>query len=388
MQQVVTTPAEAGLFSSLPISEQVRKGLKGLGFTKPTPVQQMSIAPILDGNDVVMQAPTGTGKTFAFGIPLLEQVNAETPFVQALIICPTRELCVQTADALYKLARYKQSVRITSIYGGQAMQRQIYALKKRPQIIVATPGRLMDHLRRRTIRLQNLRYLVLDEADEMLNMGFRKDIDTVLESIPGKHQTTLFSATMSKEIRNLTKQYLTNPLYLQVESTKESRPSIKQHYVEVRQDQKADMLSTILSEKEHKLALVFCNTKHMTDRLAKKLRGSGFIAQSLHGDMRQNARDKVIGAFRKGGRQVLVATDVAARGIDVKDIDVVINYDIPMQAEYYIHRIGRTGRAKKHGVSYVIMNNKEKGKLQQLIRETKADIKPAKFKLKAMHTSK
>lgn len=366
-------------FANAALSHEMMRALGSMQINEATEIQSKAITPLLEGRDVVAKAPTGTGKTFAFGIPLLEQIDPSLSAVQSLILCPTRELAMQITGELLKLARYKKSIRIVSIYGGQQIQKQIFALKKRPQIIVATPGRLLDHLRRRTIKLNNLSYLVLDEADEMLNMGFRADIDTVLSKITNVHQTALFSATMSREIENITKQYLVNPLSVAVSAKKEAKPNIEECYVEVKHDGKIPTLTKILKRENYKLSLVFCNTKHMTDRLAKNLRNAGHAAEALHGDMRQPQRDKVIKKFRNGDLGILVATDVAARGIDVKDIDAVFNYDVPLHAEYYVHRIGRTGRAKKSGKAYTFIYKKEKDKINMIMKKTHHKIRQEKL---------
>jgi len=362
-------------FEDLEISPELQKAISNMGFEEATPVQSLSIAPILEGKDVVVQAPTGTGKTCAFGIPLIETINTEARDVLGLILCPTRELVIQTTDELMKLAKFKQSVRIVPIYGGQNIDRQIMALKRKPQIIVATPGRLMDHMRRHTIKLNSLKNLVLDEADEMLNMGFREDIDVILQTVPAERQTVLFSATLSQEILNISKKYLNNPKKIQVTKKEITVPSIEQFYLEVHQGNKIDVLASIIDMKDYKLSIVFCNTKRMVDQLADELVARGYSAEGLHGDMRQMQRDRVMKKFKAGEVEILIATDVAARGIDIDDIEAVFNYDIPDDIEYYVHRIGRTGRANRKGTSYTFVGRRDMYKLRDIMRYTKAKIK-------------
>lgn len=365
-------------FCDLEVSHEIKKAIKEMGFEEATPVQSQSIIPIMEGHDVVAQAPTGTGKTCAFGIPLIEQVDNESNLVQGLILCPTRELVIQTTDELMKLARFKRAIKITPIYGGQQIDRQIFALKKRPQIIVATPGRLMDHMRRKTLKLDSLKYVILDEADEMLNMGFREDIDTILETVPETRQTILFSATLSKAILDITKKYLHDEILIKVTHNQITVPTVEQFYLETKSSTKIDVLTRIIDVKNYTLSMVFCNTKRMVDELTENLGARGYSAEGLHGDMKQSQRDKVMAKFKKGVVDILVATDVAARGIDVDDIEAVFNYDLPNDEEYYVHRIGRTGRANKTGVAYTFINHRELYKLKDIMRYTKSTIMPMK----------
>lgn len=365
-------------FCDLEVSHEIKKAIKEMGFEEATPVQSQSILPIMEGNDVVAQAPTGTGKTCAFGIPLIEQVDNESNLVQGLILCPTRELVIQTTDELMKLAKFKRSIKITPIYGGQQIDRQIFALKKKPQIIVATPGRLMDHMRRKTVKLDSLKYMILDEADEMLNMGFREDIDTILETVPESRQTILFSATLSKAIRDITKKYLRNEVMIKVTHNQITVPTVQQFYLETKSSTKIDVLTRIVDVNNYTLSMVFCNTKRMVDELTENLGARGYSAEGLHGDMKQTQRDKVMNKFKKGVVDILVATDVAARGIDVDDIEAVFNYDLPNDEEYYVHRIGRTGRANKTGIAYTFINHRELYKLKDIMRYTKSTIMPMK----------
>lgn len=363
------------LFKDLDISEELKTAIVHMGFEEATPIQSQSILPILDGHDVIAQAPTGTGKTCAFGIPLIEKMDMDARDILGLILCPTRELVIQTTDELMKLTKYKRSIRIVPIYGGQNIDRQIIALKRKPQIIVATPGRLMDHMRRHTIKLEHLQNLVLDEADEMLNMGFREDIDTILQNVPQEKQTVLFSATLSNEILNISRKYLKNPQKIQVTRKEITVPSIEQFYLEVNQGSKIEVLARLIDVNNYKLSIVFCNTKKMVDQLAEELVARGYCAEGLHGDMRQMQRDRVMKKFKAGEVEILIATDVAARGIDVEDVEAVFNYDIPDDMEYYVHRIGRTGRANRKGTSYTFAGRRDMYKLREIMNYTKAKIK-------------
>ena len=363
------------LFEDLNISAEIKKALRDMDFVEATPVQSRSIPSVLSGKDVVAQAPTGTGKTCSFGIPIIEKTEPGERAVGSLILCPTRELVVQTTNELLKLTKYKKNIRVVAVYGGQNIERQISALKKRPQIIVATPGRLMDHMRRHTIRLDRLKHVVLDEADEMLDMGFRDDIDEILRTVPKDRQTVLFSATMSKEILSITKKYLTDPVKVQITKSEVTVKSVKQYYLEVSQIQKTDILARLIDINDFKLSIIFCNTKRKVDELAHEMIARGYNAVGLHGDMRQTQRDRVMKAFKTGRVEILIATDVAARGIDIKDVDAVFNYDLPDDLEYYVHRIGRTGRANREGVSYSLVSRREMYKLHEIMKYTKAKIR-------------
>ena len=370
---------EKVLFENLEISKEIKRAIRDMGFEEATPVQAQSIGPIMEGRDVVAQAPTGTGKTCAFGIPLIEGIDLERRNVQALILCPTRELVVQTTDELMKLTKYKHSIRIVPIYGGQNMDRQIMALKRKPQIIVATPGRLMDHMRRHTIRLEHLEYMVLDEADEMLNMGFREDIDKILESVPEERQTVLFSATMSRGILEIMKKYLKDPVKVQITKTQITVPSIRQYYLEVSQENKIDVLARLIDVGNFKLSMAFCNTKRQVDELTQEMIARGYQAAGLHGDMKQIQRDRVMKAFKAGETEILIATDVAARGLDIEDVEAVFNFDLPEDLEYYVHRIGRTGRANREGVAYSFVGRRDMYKLRDIMNYTRAKIKYKKI---------
>ncbi|MEG6612155.1 DEAD/DEAH box helicase [Pseudoclostridium thermosuccinogenes] len=365
---------EDTIFKDLNISEEILKAVTDMGFEELTPIQSLAIPHILEGKDVLGQAQTGTGKTCAFGIPAIEMVDAGSEEVQVLIICPTRELAIQISEELKHVSKYKSNIGILPIYGGQPIDRQIYALKKRPQIIIGTPGRIMDHLRRKTLKLAGLKMVILDEADEMLNMGFREDIDTILEKVPEEKQIVLFSATMPKEILELTKKYQKEPVYVKATHKELTVPSIEQYYLEVSEASKLEVLSRLIDANNINLALVFCNTKKRVDEVASSLQTRGYSAEALHGDMRQEQRDRVMNKFRKGKIDILVATDVAARGIDVDDVDAVFNYDLPNDEEYYVHRIGRTGRAGKAGKAFSFVVGREIYKLKDIKRYTRSNI--------------
>lgn len=373
--QEVKEEATANLFEKLDLSKELKKALNDMEFVEMTAIQSQSIPAMIAGNDIVAQAPTGTGKTCSFGIPVVENTDTSERNVTSLILAPTRELALQIANELIRLTKYKKSIRIAVVYGGQNIDRQILALKRKPQIIVATPGRLMDHMRRKTIRLDHLKTLVLDEADEMLDMGFREDIDEILQSVPEERQTVLFSATMSREILDITKKYLKDPVKIKTTKSEVTVSSVKQYYLEVSPDNKTDVLARLIDVNDFKLSMVFCNTKKKVDELAHDLTVRGYNAMGLHGDMKQSQRDRVMREFKNGNIETLIATDVAARGIDIKDIDVVFNYDLPDDMEYYVHRIGRTGRANREGVSYSLVSRREMYRLHEIMRYTKAKIK-------------
>lgn len=367
---------EQTTFDNLGVSQNLLNCLKGMGFQGATPVQELSIAPLMAGHDISVQAPTGTGKTCAFGIPIMEKVDAEASTVQTLILSPTRELAIQIASVLKNLAKYKPGVRVVAVFGGERIEKQFAALRRRPQIIVATPGRLLDHIARRTIRLQDVRMVVLDEADRMLDMGFRPDLNRILESVPVERQTALFSATMSKGILAIAENYQRSPRMLKIEQKSLTVESVKQYYTEVRTGAKESALAALLQKENFELTLVFVNTKRMAEKLSGHLQKCGLRVDALHGDMRQNQRDKVMKQYRSGELDVLVATDVASRGIDVYHIDAVINYDIPIDSDSYVHRIGRTGRADQDGVAYTFIYPREREQLKMMIRSTNAVIVP------------
>lgn len=362
-------------FKDLNLTEELKKALAEMGFEEATPIQANAIPHILEGRDVIGQAQTGTGKTCAFGIPAVEMIDPDAEDIQVLVLCPTRELAIQSVEEVRNVARYKTGIKILPIYGGQSIERQIQALKKRPQLIIGTPGRIMDHMRRHTIKFNSLKMIILDEADEMLNMGFREDIDTILEKVPEERQTILFSATMPKEILDLTSKYQKDPVNIKIAHKQLTVPSIEQFYLEVGNSSKLEVLARLIDANNLKLSLVFCNTKKKVDELTSSLQSRGYSVEALHGDMRQEQRDKVMSQFRKGHIDILIATDVAARGIDVDDIDAVFNFDLPNDEEYYVHRIGRTGRAGRVGKSYTFVSGREIVKLKEIQRYTKSTIK-------------
>ena len=331
-------------FEDLNLSEKLKRALKDIGYIETTEIQKQSIPYILKGRDLIGQSQTGTGKTASFGLPMIEKIDSENRKTQAIILCPTRELAVQVTQELRKYLKYYESIKCMAIYGGESIERQILGLKKGVQIIVGTPGRVMDHMRRRTIKLNQVKMVILDEADEMLNMGFEEDIETILKDIPENRQTILFSATMNKRIMGITKKYLTNPKNIKIKAEELTVEKIKQEAIEVKSKMKDETVCRIIDVIQPKKAIVFCNTKKKVDTLIDELKSKGYKAESLHGDIKQNQRDRIMKKLKSGNIQILVATDVAARGIDVKDLELVINYDIPQELEYYVHRIGRTGR--------------------------------------------
>lgn len=347
---------EKKLFTELEISKEVKKAVKDLGFEEATAIQTLTIPLIMSGRDVIGHSQTGTGKTAAFGIPAVELVDVkDKKNVQVLIVCPTRELAVQACEEIRKFAKYKEGVNTVPVYGGQPIDRQIKSLKYGGNIVVGTPGRLMDLMRRKVLKLGAVKMIVLDEADEMLNMGFKEDVETILTEIPENRQTILFSATMSKEIMKITKQFLTDPELVQISHQQLSVPTIEQYYFEVPRGRKVDALCNALDVYDPGKAIVFCNTKKQVEELQSELQARGYMAGGLHGDMRQASRDQMLRSFKAGKNDILIATDVAARGIDVEDVDIVFNFDLPQDEEYYVHRIGRTGRAGKSGKSYTFV---------------------------------
>jgi ATP-dependent RNA helicase DeaD len=361
-------------FEDLELKPQLLRGLKHMGFENASPIQAQAIPLALSGKDLVGQAQTGTGKTAAFGIPVLETVDPELKKVQALILCPTRELAIQVSDELRKIAKFMHGIKILPIYGGQDINRQIRALKG-VQIVVGTPGRIMDHMRRHTLKFDDLKMIALDEADEMLNMGFREDIETILEKMPEERQTLLFSATMPKPIMDITRNYQKDAQVIKIVKKELTVKNIEQYYFEVRKKDKKDVLVRLVDVYDPKLAVVFCNTKRMTDEVAAHLKENGYHAEALHGDLSQGQRDRVMNGFRSGAVTILVATDVAARGIDVDDVDLVFNYDLPQDNEYYVHRIGRTGRAGRQGVALSFVSGKDFYRLRDISRYAKTKIK-------------
>ncbi len=356
------------------IDKRIVRAVKEMGFKQFSPIQEQSIPEILKGKDVIGQAQTGTGKTAAFGIPLLQMIDLEVKGTQALVLCPTRELAMQAAEEIRKFAKYMSGIRVLAVYGGQEIYKQIKALKGNVQIIVGTPGRVMDHMRRHTIKLDNLQMVVLDEADEMLNMGFREDMEQILSQIKQEHQTVLFSATMPKAILDITGQFQDHPILIKTVKKELTVQAIKQCYYQVRKEDKKEATARLLEYYAPKRTLVFCNTKRMVEELAEDLKKRGFFAEGLHGDLTQNVRDRVMDSFKNGTTQVLIATDVAARGIDVDDVEAVINFDVPQDIEYYVHRIGRTGRAGRSGRSFTLVVGKEIYKIRDIEKICKSKM--------------
>ncbi|MDR2676866.1 MAG: DEAD/DEAH box helicase [Endomicrobium sp.] len=362
-------------FTELNLSIEILKAIQDLGFEEATPIQSLSIPKMMKGLDIIGQAQTGTGKTAAFGIPVLEKINQKNKFVQAIILCPTRELAIQVAEELKLFSKYKKDIKIMSIYGGQPIQRQIIALSNGAQIVIGTPGRVIDHLERKTLKLDAASIVVLDEADEMLDMGFREDIELILKKIPEKRQTVFFSATMPREFLSLTKKYQHYPEIVKVVSEKLTVPLIEQYYFDIREYQKLETLTRCLDMYSPALSIVFCNTKKKVDEITSSLQARGYSTDAIHGDMNQSQRDRVMTKFRSGSIELLIATDVAARGIDVNGIDMVFNYDVPKNDEDYVHRIGRTGRAGKTGKAFSFISGKDIYKLRDIQKYTKANIK-------------
>lgn len=361
-------------FDELDLNPQILRGIQEMGFEEATPIQARAIPVLMEGSDVIGQAQTGTGKTAAFGIPLLQKVDGQNKSTQAIVLCPTRELAIQVAEEIRTLSKYMHGTKILPVYGGQDIGKQIRSLKGGAQIIIGTPGRVMDHLRRKTIRCDEVHTIVLDEADEMLNMGFREDIETVLGYLPTERQTVLFSATMPKPILEITKKFQNNAVMIKEVKKELTVPSVEQFYYDVKRKDKVEVLSRILDVYNPKLSLVFCNTKRMVDEVVEALQGRGYFAEGLHGDMKQQQRDRVMNSFRNGRTEILVATDVAARGIDVDDVEAVFNYDLPQDDEYYVHRIGRTGRAGRTGQAFSFVKGKEVYKIKDIQRYCKTKI--------------
>jgi len=361
-------------FEEMGLSEEIQKAVRYMGFEEASPIQAKAIPAMISGIDLIGQAQTGTGKTAAFGIPILEKVDPKLKKLQAIVLCPTRELAIQVADEIRNLSRYMHGIKVLPIYGGQDIAKQIRSLKSGTQIVIGTPGRVMDHMRRKTMKLDFVHTVVLDEADEMLNMGFREDIEFVLSGVPEERQTVLFSATMPKPIMEITKKFQNNAKVIKVTKKELTVPNIEQYYYDVKPKKKEEVLSRLLDIYSPRLSVVFCNTKKQVDLLVNALLGRGYFAAGLHGDMKQEQRDRVMQGFRTGKTEILVATDVAARGIDVDEVEAVFNYDLPQDDEYYVHRIGRTGRAGREGRAFSFVSGKEVYKLKEIQRYCKTKI--------------
>ena len=368
-------------YDSLGLSPQVMQALEDKGYTMATPVQGGSIPSLLEWKDVVAKAPTGTGKTFAFGIPIVEHIDPESTDILALVLAPTRELAIQIVDEVRVLCSHKEGVRAVCLYGGQPIDKQINQLKKKPQIVVATPGRLMDHIKRHTVKLNKVETVVLDEADRMLDMGFIEEVTRILDMMPQRKNLGLFSATISREVMDISWVYQRDPVEITVRPVEENRPDIQQYRIDLdTREQKLPTMVALLKNGGYERAIAFCNTKNMTDRLAALLQMRGISCAPIHGDIPQKNREKTLQTFREGKLRVLVATDVAARGLDIDDVDVVFNYDVPDEQEYYVHRIGRTGRAKKHGVAYTFVASvTEQIKMEEIAQNQKMEMQLLRY---------
>ena len=367
-------------YDEMGLSPEIMKALNKKGYERATPVQSGAIPYFMEGRDVIAKAPTGTGKTFAFGIPMVEHADPESTDVNFLVLAPTRELAIQIQEELRDLCEFKEGVRTVVLYGGAPIEKQIKQLKNRPQIVVATPGRLMDHMKRRTVRLDHVETVVLDEADRMLDMGFIRDVTHILDQIKSRKNIGMFSATISREVMDISWVYQRDPVEITVQADDQNKPDIDQYRIEVDRSAKAELMLRLMEHGGYDRAIAFCNTKNMTDRLTGLLRMGGLKCEAIHGDIQQSAREKTLQRFRDGKLQVLVATDVAARGLDIDDVDVVFNYDVPDENEYYVHRIGRTGRARRHGVAYTFLSGiTEELRMDQIIKGTRNTVKKLRY---------
>ena len=367
-------------YDEMGLSPEIMKALNKKGYERATPVQSGAIPYFMEGRDVIAKAPTGTGKTFAFGIPMVEHADPESTDVNFLVLAPTRELAIQIQEELRDLCEFKEGVRTVVLYGGAPIEKQIKQLKNRPQIVVATPGRLMDHMKRRTVRLDHVETVVLDEADRMLDMGFIRDVTHILDQIKSRKNIGMFSATISREVMDISWVYQRDPVEITVQADDQNKPDIDQYRIEVDRSAKAELMLRLMEHGGYERAIAFCNTKNMTDRLTGLLRMGGLKCEAIHGDIQQSAREKTLQRFREGKLQVLVATDVAARGLDIDDVDVVFNYDVPDEYEYYVHRIGRTGRARRHGVAYTFLSGiTEELRMDQIIKGTRNTVKKLRY---------
>ena len=367
-------------YAQLGLSPQIMQAIEKKGYVQATPIQVGAIPCFMEWKDVIAKAPTGTGKTFAFGIPMVEHTDPEGTQVTGLVLAPTRELAIQIRDELRDLCAFKEGVRVVCLYGGQPIDKQITQLKKKPQIVVATPGRLMDHMKRRTVRLDKVETVVLDEADRMLDMGFVRDVTHILDTMPKRRNLGMFSATISREVLDISWVYQRDPVEITVQADEENRPDIAQYRLDVERNEKADTMVRLLEMGGYERVIAFCNTKNMTDRLSGLLQMRGVSCQAIHGDIPQAVRERTLQKFRDGKLRVLVATDVAARGLDIDDVDAVFNYDVPDENEYYIHRIGRTGRARRHGVAFSLVSTIAEGlRLDEIAKVTGSQIRAVHF---------
>ena len=367
---------EAVRFDELQLDERIVHAVTDMGFEAASPIQAQAIPVQLEGLDIIGQAQTGTGKTAAFGIPLLQKIDPDSKRLQAIALCPTRELAIQVAEEIRRLAKYMHGIKVLPIYGGQDIVRQIRGLKDGTQIVIGTPGRVMDHMRRKTIRCDHVHTVIMDEADEMLNMGFLEDMETILSQLPEERQTVMFSATMPPAIQEIARKFQNDPVNVKVVKKELTVPKVTQYYYEVKPKTKVEVMCRLLDMYAPKLSVAFCNTKKQVDELVQELQGRGYFAEGLHGDLKQEQRDRVMNSFRNGATEILVATDVAARGIDVDDVEAVFNYDIPQDDEYYVHRIGRTGRAGRDGIAFSFVVGREVYKLRDIQRYCKTRIIP------------
>ena len=365
-------------FDTLGLLPEIMRALHKKKIEESTPVQAGCIPPMREWKDVIAKAPTGTGKTFAFGIPIVEHIERGSEETEAVILAPTRELALQITGELRDLCAFLPGIRIVCLYGGAPIGRQIEALKKRPQIVVATPGRLSDHMKRRTVRLESVKTVVIDEADRMLDMGFIHDVTRILDKLKSRRNLGMFSATISREVMDISWVYQRDPEEITVQAKEENKPDILQYRLEVDQSEKVRTLAQIIRAEGLERVIVFCNTKGMVEMLTRLLQFEGLDADCIHGDIPQKKREAVMARFRRGELPVFIATDVAARGIDVDDVDAVFNYDVPQENEYYVHRIGRTGRAKRHGVAYTLVSDyPAKMRLDNIAKFTGNEIRSA-----------
>ena len=363
-------------FDELGLDDRILRAVTDMGFEAATPIQAQAIPVQMEGRDIIGQAQTGTGKTAAFGIPILQKVDPDNKKLQVIALCPTRELAIQVAEEIRNLAKYMHGIKVLPVYGGQDIVRQIRALKDGTQIIIGTPGRVMDHMRRKTIRTEQVHTVIMDEANEMLNMGFLEDMETILSQLPEERQTVMFSATMPQAIQDIARKFQKDPVNVKVVKKELTVHNVTQYYYEVRPQTKVEVMCRLLDMYAPRRSVAFCNTKRQVDLLVQELQGRGYFAEGLHGDLKQEQRDRVMGSFRNGATEILVATDVAARGIDVDDVEAVFNYDIPQDEEYYVHRIGRTGRAGREGIAFSFAVGRDVYKLRDIQRYCKTKIIP------------
>lgn len=365
-------------YEDLSVSKEIIQAAHVMGFVDLTEIQEKAIPVLMEGKELIAKAPTGTGKTCAFGIPIIEKIDPELKTPQALVLCPTRELCTQLRDDFRRLAQFKPEIKIVALYGGQPIRKQIDALKTNPQILVATPGRLIDHIKHHAVRVNQVTTAVLDEADEMLDMGFFKDVRWILDQLPKGFKLSMFSATISRPVMDIGWLYQRDPEEIVVEPVEENKPKITQYAINSTGTRKFQDVVRILHARNFAKAIIFCNTKYQTQSLCDELKELGFSADCIHGDMLQPARNKIMNTFKSGDLHLLVVTDVAARGIDVTGVDAVINYDLPIENEYYVHRIGRTGRAKQAGVAYTFFSERDQKHFEEIIHYTRSEVELVK----------